>query len=399
MREGLNRHLIESPYDVFSKLESVWLATLSDAERRELENSPSSSVLADPSVLVLGEGLVGLAIAYFAAERGARVQVIAESRLAMDAEHSLGCITPNASGWQFSAVTQPLAQASRDWWARLAVRPEFQLDWRVCGALMVDEQRLRPNPRQHMLAALDAGYSVHDVDAEQIALLEPSLAPCPLGGLHYPSEAVLHPLRAACGFIRGLRRRGGQITIGDMSSVEITEGRLTVVHTTAGTIHPRWVFADDIELLRRYAGNAVTPGPVFEPTYRVFLASTPQPPLLKRPVLDACWMVQLKSGEVVVEVPVNGPQDSITDVLTRLRQRVPALAGVEFQRSWKGISQRGQGACPVIDKVSPLDNTWYCGGLDFATVLFAPIIGKSVADWMLQGKPTAELTAFAAESR
>lgn len=382
-----------------SEQESIWLATLSDAERRELENSPSPSVLADPDLLVLGGGLVGLAVAYFAAERGARVQVIAESRLALDAEASLGCVIPNACGWQFSSATQPMAQASRDWWAKLAVRPEFQLDWRVCGALMVDAQRLAPDPRTHMLAALDAGYSVHDVDVEQIALLEPELAPCPLGGLHYPSEAVLHPLRAACGFIRGLRRHGGQVAVAEISKVHVAGGRLTDVETSAGIIHPKWVFADDVAQLRRHLGEAAPVGPAMESTYRIFLASTPQPPLLKRPILDASWMVQLKTGEVVIEVPVNGPQDSPAEILTRLRQRLPALGDLEFPQTWRSTSRRSHDACPVVDKVSGVENAWYCGGLDFGGVLFAPIVGKSVTDWMTQGQPAVDLAAFSAGAR
>lgn len=393
------RHELESPSNVSSEQESVWLTTLSDAERRELENGPSPSVLADADLLVLGGGLVGLAVAYFAAERGARVQVIAESRLARDAEASLGCVIPNACGWQFSSVTQPIAQASRDWWAKLAVRPEFQLDWRVCGALMVDAVRLAPDPHTHMLAALDAGYSVHDVDAEQIALLEPELAPCPLGGLHYPSEAVLHPLRAACGFIRGLRRRGGQIAVADISKVKLAGGRLTHVEMAVGITHPKSVFADDVALLQRLLGTASPAGPVMESTYRVFLASTPQPPLLKRPVLDASWMVQLKSGEIVVEVAVTGPEDSPEEILGHLRQRLPVLRDIEFPQTWRCTSQRVRDCRPVVDKVSAVENAWYCGGLDFGSVLFAPIVGKSVSDWMLQGQPAADLAAFSAGSR
>lgn len=384
-----------------TELESIWLSTLHDAERRVLLDMPASPVVANPDLLILGGGLVGLATAYFAAARGIRVQILVNcSRLGLDAEHSLGCIIPNACGWQFPAVTQPLAQASRDWWAKLAVRPEFQLDWQVCGALMVDEQRLAPSPRGHMLNALDAGYSVHAVDAEQIALLEPALASCPLGGLHYPSEAVLHPLRAACGFIKGIRRRGGQITVGDISSVQVDGDRLSALETATGTFHPKWVFADNVELLQQLVGDAYPIGPAWEPTYRIFLASTPQPPLLNRPVLDASWMLQLRSGEIVVEVPVKGAEDNSTaEILARLRQRLPVLADVEFRHVWRGTSQRTSDGCPVIDKVSTLTNAWYCGGLDFATVLFAPIIGKSVSDWMLQGQPDGELAAFAAGSQ
>src|SRR5262245_32548163 len=64
-----------------SALDSVWFATLSDAERLEL--SPGATeVLKSPDVLVVGGGIIGLATAYFLAERGAKVQLIEAATLA-----------------------------------------------------------------------------------------------------------------------------------------------------------------------------------------------------------------------------------------------------------------------------------------------------------------------------
>ncbi len=377
--------------------DSIWLATLNDAQRRNVRQVSSAALLPSPDLLVLGGGIVGLATAYFAAERGLRVQVISEStELARDAEWSLGCIIPNVCRWQFSPATQHLGQASRDWWAKLAVRPEFQIDWRVCGSLMVDEQRLAPHPRQHMLAALDEGYSVHDVDAEQVALLEPALSPRSLGGLHYPSEALLHPLKAASGFITGLTRRGGQIAAVDsISAVKMESGHVTSVETPSGTIHPKSVFCDDTELLSRQFGDqAALPGLV--PTRQIFRATSRIAPVLKRSVLDAHWVVQLKTGEIVVAVPIgDSAENSAEQTIERTRQLIPALSDVAFGRTWTGISQRSPNGIPVIDKVANCDNVWASGGLDFAEVLFAPIIGKSLVDWIRDNQRPEDLMPFA----
>lgn len=380
--------------------DSLWLATLNDAERRNVRQTSQSALLATPDLLVLGSGIVGLATAYFAAERGLRVQVISEStELARDAEWSLGCINPNVCRWQFSPVTQQLAQASRDWWAKLAVRPEFQIDWRVCGALMVDEQRLAPDPRQHMLAALDEGYSVHDVDAEQVALLEPALSPHQLGGLHYPSEALLHPLKAASGFITGITRRGGQINAVDsITGVKMDSGRVTSVETSSGVLRPKSIFCDDPQLLSRLTENQLA-GPHFEQVRQTFVATDVTTPLLKRPVLDAHWVVQLKSGEMVIACPAaeNEPQTA-EQAVERTRQLIPVLGTVPFDRTWSGFSQRSAHGIPVIDQVAHCQNAWFSGGLDFAQVLFAPIIGKSLVDWIKDNQRPDDLVPFAAQA-
>jgi glycine/D-amino acid oxidase-like deaminating enzyme len=375
--------------------ESIWWATLSESDRSALECRTSQPLLPTPDLLVLGSGLVGLAAAYFAAERGARVQIISESRLASDAEYSVGCIVPNASGWDLSAELLPLAQGSRDWWAKLAVRPDFQLDWRVCGAVMVDQERLAPNPRTHMLTALDAGYSVHEVDAEQIALLEPALASCPAGGLHYPSEAVLHPLRAACGFLKGLGRMGGHVARAEISQLQLADSSQLTVQTTAGMITPRSVFVAGskvLDLLQKSPGASL---PQFEQTTRSYAASAPQPMLVHRPVLDVSWLAQLKSGELVLEIPQAGTDDRTANILASWQQRLPSLKDVEFSRRWTSHSTRGPRGLPVIDRISGLPNVWYCEGLDFAAVLLAPMIGKSVVT-SLNGQAAGELAPFAA---
>lgn len=380
-----------------SDQDSIWVSTLSGVERQLLEVIPQQAPLATPDLLVVGSGIVGLATAYFAAERGLRVQLVTDAtRLGANAEYGVGCIIPNVSRWQFSPATQPLAQASRDWWAKLAVRPEFQIDWRVCGALMVDERRLEPHPRQHMLAALDEGYSVHDVDAEQVAILEPAFSPRPLGGLHYPSEAALHPLKAACGFVRGLLKRGGQITsIRSIATAEVAAGKLWQVVTSAGTIRPSRVFVDESGWSQKLLGNAAPSADAIEQTQQIFLATAPLPPLLKRPVLDTHWLAQLKSGEVVVAAPVAGSSQAAAEsAVEQARELMPALRDVEFPRTWAGNSERHATGKPVIDRCADCENVWNCRGLDFGEVLFAPIIGKLLADWLQQGQRAEELAAF-----
>jgi len=381
---------------VNSDQESLWLATLTDAERRNVRQISSTALVPAPDLLVLGGGIVGLATAYFAAERGLKVQVLSDSAdLARDAEWSLGAIIPNVCRWQFGPATQHLGQASRDWWAKLAVRPEFQIDWRVCGALMVDERRLAPHPRQHMLAALDEGYSVHDVDAEQVALLEPALSPRSLGGLHYPSEAHLHPLKAASGFVTGLTRRGGQIAIVEAILLAHKESkRIVGIETSSGTIRPKAVFSDDPELLRRLLGEqAALPGLLS--TQQVFLATEPVPPLLKRPVLDARWVIQLKTGEIVIAIPSGEEEvETAEQAIERTRELIPALRDVAFSRMWSGVSQRSSRSIPVVDHLADCENVWSCGGLDFAQVLFAPIIGKLLVDWLQSNRRPDDFAAL-----
>jgi glycine/D-amino acid oxidase-like deaminating enzyme len=383
--------------------DSVWWATLNAAERQDLSELPQQPLHERPDVLVVGGGVVGLAVAYFAAEKGWKVQVITDtSRLANDAEGSLGCIFPNAIRWQLSPATQQLAQSSRDWWARLAVRPDFQLDWRVPGTVLVDERHLTPNPRAKMMELLEDGYSVLDVDAEQVAILEPQLKPLPSGGLHFPSEAVLHPLKAAVGLIRGLRRLGGRIATNCQTlQIERQADRISAVVTTAGRIEPGSVVADAWDQL-------FVPSPETQPQstgpsslqQRTFLATAPTSPLLSRPVLGKEWLLQLKTGEIAVEAPTrnsaaNDDSVALSETIQSAIDLLPALQSIPLIRTWSATFTTNPDHLPAVDQVPGLSNVWTYHDLAGSQVLLAPMLGRLLIQWMASHQRPEELAPFA----
>lgn len=395
---GICRKSIEVQFQT----ESVWWATLNAAERQELCEFPQQSIELNPDVLVIGGGIVGLATAYFAAEKGWKVQILSNSsRLAEDAEGTLGCIFPNAVRWQLSPLAQQLAQTSRDWWARLAVRPDFQVDWRVSGAVLVDELRLMPRPRDKMFELLEEGYSVRDVDAEQIAILEPQLRPLPVGGLHFPSEAVLHPLKAAVGFVRGIRRFKGNIaTSCQVRGIERQGDRITSVETDVGRIKPKFVIADQFDVLNGFSSGAESPKLQIEGVQRRdFLATAPTHLLLNRPVLGREWLLQLKSGEIVMEaiskdLEAGASSDLINESVNSAAHLLPELSTAPFIRHWSAMYSTNADLLPTIDYIEGAINSWNYRNLAGAHVLLAPIIGRLLTQWMSSQQRPDEFAPF-----
>lgn len=369
---------------------SFWFRTLGEDQQRELTPSIDTPVLEEPDVLILDDGIVGLAIGYFAAERGLKVQIVtSEDVLATDSQDSLGVVAPNSTRWSFVAETQGLGQASRDWWAKLAVRPEFQTDWRVSGAIIVDEGRLTPSPRQQMMAALEEGYSVFSIDAEQVAGMETHLRSCPVGALHLPSEAILHPLKAACGFVRGLLKHQGRITR-LTASVKCQTGanRSLLIETTSGIIRPRWVIANRARstALQELAGTDPIPSTI---RYQAVFATESCDPLLLHPVLAQDWLIQWRSGHILTAcqspLPLELDQIQRNIAAEQLQHWLPSAPQVEFTGAYRTAGHFRSAGLPRFGFVAGMDRTLEYDGFGFDSLLFAPQIGKLTADWMTSG--------------
>lgn len=385
----------------YQSADSIWFATLDDNERRQLNPGSGAELNSRPDLLVVGGGIVALAVAYFAAERGLRVQLIESGQLAGGATGAnAGGIWPNDQGPAHTLDFQQLAFLSRDWWARLAVRPEFHFDWRVNGFLNVNLERMPAAPAIHAAALQEQGYSVQPVDAEQIASLEPNLKPGITGGVHCPSDAHLHPVKAALSFAAAARKRGAQISTGVQAlSATLRGARIVAVNTTAGTIEPGAVVCATGWTANWIAPHFRQPIPL-RPVAGQLIATDPLPPLLNGSIAAKYIVLQLRTGEVVtggnlVEGSVLQPDPAVSrQFADAARELIPALRDVPFTRSWCGLRPSTPDGLPVIDRIADAENLWLAGGHFRNGILLAPATGKLVADWVGSGQRPAELGPF-----
>jgi glycine oxidase len=394
--------------------ESVWLSTLSAAERSEL-TATDGELLATPDVLVVGGGIVGLATAYFLTELGARVQVIEAGSLAGGATGaSAGGIWPNEQGPSHPPAYQPLAFLGRDLWGRLAVRPEFDFDWRVNGFLNLNAERFAPSADAFAAQTQDAGFSLKPVDADQIARLEPQLTRGFREGLHYPSEAHLHPIKASLSLARAARRAGCRIRTETRAiGVETSANRIIAVNTTAGRIEPRHVVATTGWTMDWLGTSSPLPsggeglgvrGPsakLLRPVSGQMIATDPQPPLLKCSIGGRVLVIQLKSGEIVVGASVREdsslePDPAVTaEFIAATCEIVPALRDIPFRRVWCGVRPATPDSLPILDRSPTADNLWLNCGHFRNGLLLAPACGKLLAEWLVKGEPSADASGLA----
>jgi len=378
--------------------DSIWFATLTSAEREELRSYERRDLLPTPDVLVVGGGIVGVATAYFLSEQGLSVQLIEAGTLTAAASGAnVGGIWPDQQGIDYPESFRQLARRSRDLWGRLPARDGFDFDWRVNGFLTVDPMHWEDSAEDFAMRLLTGGLSAHAIDAEQVRMLEPNLREDIGDGVHYPSEAHVHPVKAALSFARASKANISTQTAA--LSVKVENGRVTAVETSAGVIHPGHVIAATGWVADWFADQAPSPPPL-KPIGGQMIATDPQPPLLNGTVLGKAILCQLVTGEVITGGSVvEGEQAEIDEQVTEefaaaAAELVPALENVKFTKAWTGSRPTTSDHLPILDRLPGVENFWLAAGHFKNGLLLAPITGQLMTEWITDGKPSSDLNEF-----
>src|SRR4051794_34645567 len=189
--------------------------------------------------VVIGGGLIGMACAWRAAERGLSVAVLERDEPGAGASGvAAGMLAPvtEADFGEEDLLRQNLA--SRERWpgfaAELEERSGMGTQYRESGALVVaadrdDAEELR---RLHAFQR-SLGLEAEWLGPRAARQLEPGLSPRIGGAIHAPQDGQVDPRAVVRALVTALREAGGQILSGaEVAEVEHEGGRVSGVRTT-----------------------------------------------------------------------------------------------------------------------------------------------------------------------
>ncbi len=152
-----------------------------------------------PDVVVVGAGVVGLAVAWRAVRDGARVAVVERGRPGAGASHvAAGMLAPvaEADAGERALLALGLDSAAR-WPAFARALTEVSgvdVGYRTVGTLVVARDRDGAEALDREARLRDElGAPVHRLLPSQARSLEPALAPTVRGALHAPDDHVVDP--------------------------------------------------------------------------------------------------------------------------------------------------------------------------------------------------------------
>ena len=361
--------------------------------------------------IFVGGGVIGLACAWRAAERGASVCVLEKDRPAAGASAvAAGMLAPvGETSWGEHDLLALNFESLRRWpefAAALEGRSGSEVEFVVRGALHValdhdEAEELRRHYELHRELGLESEW----LSASACRKLEPGLATTVRGGAHVPGEATVDPRKVGRALLGALEGNGvavesGAEVVGATARagswhLDTRDGRgfdAASVVVTAGcwSGNVDWLPPEARPPVRPVKGEILTlRGPANEPPCERIVGG------------ERTYLVPRADGRLIVGATVDelGFDTTLTaggvhELLREAYRLLPEIAELEFAEATVGLRPGTPDNAPLIGP-GPIDGLLIATGHFRNGILQTPVTADSVAALLAGEPPPVDLTAFA----
>jgi glycine oxidase len=367
--------------------------------------------MAPPSdIVVVGAGIVGCAVAYELARRGASVQVVDGRRpVGMGAtQASAGVLAPYIEADERNSVFLDLAVRSLHLYdsfiSRVVSDSGIAVRYHRTGTLEVTTSDERMATLRNVAARLEAqGLPLRLFDGRAARSEEPCLSGDVVGGLLVHGHGFVGASELTRALAAAARRHGAQLIEGShVQRIVEVKGDL-VVETGRGPLTGNAVvlaagsWSGQIEIVGLAASIPVRPvrGQLLQIMWN-------GPPLRRVIWGERCYLVPWDDGTLLVGATVEdaGFDERTTvagvrDLLDAACDLVPSAWSAGFIGARAGLRPASADQLPIIGASQVLPNLMYATGHYRNGVLLAPLTAQLVADAMLDNRidPALEATS------
>lgn len=346
-------------------------------------------------IIVIGAGIIGAAIAWHLAKRGAAVTVLEQSSPAAGASGgSFGWINANFAE---SPAYFALRRAAMDEYQTLVRQGEADVDLQCVGGLWWELTGGAFDHHHRMLAGY--GYPLDKIDAAQLKALEPGIAATPAQCLYSKVERAVDAKICTGMFLKAAQQCGAKVKLhcratgfmrdrGEVSGVQTPDAvlRADVVVVAAGASAQPLLAAAGVTLpTDNRTGLIVHTRPLERVVRHVVFA----------PEIHF-W--QRTDGVIVAGETFSGdhsgdnPAALADDIVRRLRRMLPKARNLETDRVVQKTRPMPADGFPALGAPAGI-NGLYVAAMHSGVTL-APLIGKLVAEEILENQPAELLAPF-----
>lgn len=356
-------------------------------------------------IIVIGAGVIGSAIAYELARRGASVQLVDDRQPGMGAtQASAGMLAPFTEAKDRDEAFLDLAVRSLGLYdgfiARLTEAARMPVGYRRTGTLDVASTPERMESLRDIARRLTArGVSLSLLDPASARTEEPKLGHAVAGALLIPAHGYVNAAELTRASVAAARAHDAHLIEARVRSISRHAGALTV-ETGRGALSAdvvvlaagSWSGAVDI------ANEARLP---VRPVRGQLLHLAWQPSPLHRVVWgDHCYLVPWDDGTLLVGATMEevgfDERTTVTGVnrlLAAACELVPDVSSAAVLSARAGLRPGTPDALPLIGWSSAMPNLMYATGHFRNGVLLCPLTAQLVADAVLDGAVDPALKA------
>jgi glycine/D-amino acid oxidase-like deaminating enzyme len=376
------------------------------------------------TVIIIGAGIIGSAIARALSHRGMEVTVVDRGAVAGGTSSSgEGNLLVSDKG---PGAELELAQHSLRLWREIALELQDEVG--------TNFPTIEFEPKGGVVAAFgsvqsEALYRFADaqrragVDAQLLSVddalgLEPKLSPKITSAVYYPEDAQVQPAIATEAFLASARAAGTRVLVDTdvIGSNCDSGGRIVGVRTSSGNIA-----ADDVVVAAGpWSGQVAA---MLGGTLSVFprkgflLVTARMPQSVLHKVYDADYVGAVGSDDhdlqtsTVIESTASGTVligssrqhvgfnsaldvEAIRQIAIRAVRLMPFLSRASIMRAYSGFRPFALDHIPVIGPDDRVPGLWYAAGHEGAGIGLAPATAEMLASLMLGEQPAVEASSF-----
>jgi glycine oxidase len=338
------------------------------------------------NITVVGAGVVGCAVAFELASRGAKVQLIdprGPGRGATGA--SAGILAPLVEGHSPSLLRLGTCSVALwdDFIRRVRTESGQPVEYERSGTLHVALDDAQAADVSNLARSLEAADVPHTVlDARDAAALEPGLTERTAMALLVPGHGYVGPAPLIDALVRAATARG--VSIVQARATNLDDIRSDAIVIAAGSWSAELVKTPQA-FVKPIRGQLLSLSMDRRPATRVIWGTD-------------CYIVPWKDGTVLVGATVEdvGFDERTTTaglrgLLNAAVALMPELEQAQFREARAGLRPKTADELPAIGRSSTMPHVFYATGHYRNGVLLAPLTASLIADLVLDGRERPEL--------
>jgi len=328
-------------------------------------------------VLIIGGGVIGLAIALELSLLGAEVTVVERNTCGQGASWAAaGMLAPQAE--RLSGALLDLALRSRslypDWINRLQALTDMDCGYWQCGILS-------PFTNEVLISTLDTLPEY--CDRLQLKAIQSGLNHHIVGGLWFAQDAQVDNRLLVPALIAALRLRSVKIMEGvSVYNLETEQNRVKYLATSQGNLQ-----GDRYILSTGAWTQELMPLPVSPRKGQMLAVCDPDRRLKTVLFAEDVYIVPRQDGRIIIGATVEdvgftvgNTAQGMANLLNNAIRLYPAIATMTIQSTWWGFRPHAPAEIPILEISRSYNNLILATGHYRNGILLAPVTAKAIAE-------------------